>query len=286
MDVADPGAYKQAIASIFTRTSATHDTVGTPLFGHFGSSLVEYVELQRGHRVLDVAAGTGATLFPAARRIAGEGRVIGVDLAPGMVQRLRAEIASRETTNAGMGVADAEDLPFADESFDTVLCGFALFFFPHTGRALGEFWRVLRPGGQLGVSTFAREGQASFERIRRLVFAHVGDPPAPEDKVEFDQPRQLHEALRAARFVGVEVEIFPLELVLPDLDAFLAWLSSMEFRDDLERMDAETLAAFRRSAAADLAPTEGVQEVRLRMDALLTRARKPTDAGHPNPPIG
>lgn len=278
MDDPDPGAYKRAIASIFTRTSTTHDTVGTPMFEHLGSSLVEYVEPRRGYRVLDVAAGTGATLFPAARRVGEGGRVIGVDLAPGMVQQLRARIAARGVTNAAVAVADAEHLPFPDDSFDALLCGFALFFFPHTGRALGEFRRVLRVGGVLGLSTFAREGQASFERIRQGIFAHVADPPAPETKVEFDQPRQLHEALGTARF-EVEVDVSPLELVLPDVDALWGWLWSMEFRDDLERMDAEARAAVRRSMAADLAPSQGATEIRLRMDALLTRARKP--AGGP-----
>lgn len=280
MDAPDPREQKQAIASVFTRTSATHDTVGTPLFAHFGSSLVEYVELREGDRVLDVAAGTGATLFPAARRVGHRGRVVGVDLAPGMVERLRDAIAARGIVNAAVGVADAEDLPFADGSFDAVLCGFALFFFPDPGGALREFRRVLRGGGELALSTFTPEGRASLGWIRQRIFAHMATPPIPEEKVEFDEPRQLHEALDGAGFVGGDVQRSPLEVVLPGFDAWWAWIWSMEFRDYLEQLDPETLATFRESAAVDLAARPGAPEIRMRMDALLTRARKPA---HPTP---
>jgi len=123
VDAADPREQKRAIASVFTRTSATHDTVGTPLFAHFGQMLVDRAELAAGERVLDVAAGTGATLFPTARRVGHGGRVVGIDLAPGMIDRLRAEISARGSSNAEARVADAEELPFGDESFDVVLCG-------------------------------------------------------------------------------------------------------------------------------------------------------------------
>ena len=173
----DTSAYKEAIAAVFTATSASHDTVGT-VFSHFGSLLADRVDLQVGDRVLDVAAGTGATLFPAARRIAGQGRVVAIDLAPGMVDQLSAAIAAGGLTNAEALVADAEDLPFSDESFDAVLCGFALFFFPDTTRALREFRRVLRGAGRLALSTFTREGSASIAGVWERLAPFVA-PPQP-----------------------------------------------------------------------------------------------------------
>jgi ubiquinone/menaquinone biosynthesis C-methylase UbiE len=277
VDAADPREHKEAIASVFSRTSATHDTVGTPLFGHFGQMLVDRAELEAGERVLDVAAGTGATLFPAARRVGHSGRVVGIDLAPGMVDRLRAGIAARGISNTEVRLADAEELPFVDESFDVVLCGFGLFFFPDAAAtALREFRRVLRDGGRLAVSTFTKEGSASFDRIWQQISAHIeGPPPPPENHVRFDGPRQLHEALQSAGFVGIDVVESPLEIGLPDFEAWWAWIWSMEFREYLERMETMTLEHFRHSAAADLATQAGAPEIRIRMDALLTRAWRP-----------
>ncbi len=57
-------------------------------------------------------------------------------------------------TNADVRLMDAEQLAFQDAFFDRVLCGFALFFFPDLDRALGEFYRVLKPGGYLAATTW------------------------------------------------------------------------------------------------------------------------------------
>ena len=246
MGVPEPSTYKEAIARVFTRTSESHDTVGTPLFAHFGPLLVDQAGLRPADRVLDVAAGTGASLFPAARRVGDAGRVIGVDVAAGMVDQLRAGISARGVTNAEAQVADAEDLPFSDASFDAVLCGFALFFFPDAARALAEFRRVLRPNGRLAIATFTKEGSATFDRTWERISADIaGPPPPPADHVDFDEPWQLRDALHGAGFVEVDVMESFLEVVLADVDAWWAWLWSFEFFEYLERMDDETLDSFR-----------------------------------------
>ena len=274
--MSEPGTSKEAIARVFTRTSESHDTVGTPLFAHFGRLLVDQVGLRPADRVLDVAAGTGASLFPAAGRVGDAGHVIGVDFAAGMVDQLRARIAAQGVTNAEAQVADAEDLPFPDASFDAVLCGFALFFFPDAARALGEFRRVLRPNGRLAIATFSKEGSATFDRTWERISAHIAGPPPPSaDHVEFDEPRQLRDALHGAGLVDVDVEESPLEVVLADVDAWWAWLWSFEFFESLERMDGETRDRFRASAAADFAALPGAPEIRMRMDVWPTTARKP-----------
>ena len=69
--------------------------------------------------------------------------------------------ARKRIENAEALVGDAESLPFQDETFEAVICGFGLFFFPDADRALGEIRRVLRPGGQLALSTFTRAGSDS-----------------------------------------------------------------------------------------------------------------------------
>lgn len=276
MEPPHAAAVKRAIAGTFSRTSATHDTVGTPLFADVGSALVASMELGPGDRVLDVAAGTGATMLPSARRVGSNGRVVGVDLAPGMVERLRARVSAEGLPNAAVGVADAERLPFASGSFDALVCGFALFFFPDPDGALKEFRRVLRAGATLGLSTFAPKGRASLDRIRHRIVAHREGPPAPPDTAAFDQPPALRQALETAGFVEVTVEAYPIDLVLPGVDGLWDWLWTMEFGDDLEMMDAQAREAVRRSLAADLAPTGAeAPEIRLPMDALLTRASTP-----------
>jgi ubiquinone/menaquinone biosynthesis C-methylase UbiE len=252
---------KQALADLFSRTSVQHDAVGS-LFGHFGTVLVDHAALQSGERVLDVGAGTGASLFPAAERVGPNGRVVGIDLAPGMVQVLKDRITARGQVNAEALVVDGEALPFPARSFDAVVCAFTLFFFTEPVRALAGFRRVLRSGGRVAISTFTKAGSDSMDRTWELIGAYV-PVPAPVQTPRFDAPRQLVDALTAAGFEGVMVEESPFEVSLPTADAWLAWLRSMEFRDYLEQMDPAQLAGLRASA-----------RLTFPMDAFITTATR------------
>lgn len=274
----DDAALKSAIARLFSATSSDHDSLGPPLFAHFGRLLVERLELKGDERILDVAAGTGATLFPAADRLGNGGRVVAVDLAPGMVDRLQAEIMRRHTANAEAYLADAEALPFRDGLFDALICGFGLFFFPDLERALAEFRRVLRPGGAIAASTFTRLGSTSIDRIWQLISAHAPVPGPSPGVRRLDQADELRDTLTAAGFERVEVEVAPFELTFVDVDEWWAWLWSMEFRESLARLSPTARDRLRRDAAEQLAGGDERASIRFRMDALLTLAHAPPPA--------
>jgi O-methyltransferase/aklanonic acid methyltransferase len=275
---ADDSALKAAIARTFSTTSPYHDSVGPPLFAHFGRSLVARLELRGDERILDVAAGTGATLFPAAERLGDDGRVIGVDLAPGMVDRLKAEIVRRHTVTAEARVADAEALPFDDGAFDALVCGFGLFFFPDVDGALAEFRRVLRPGGAIAASTFTERGSASFDRIWQLISAYAEIPGPAAGLRSLDRADELRDALGAAGFERIDVDVAPFELTFAGVDEWWAWLWTMEFRDSLAPLSPPTLGGLRRYAAEQLADGDERKPIRFQMDALLTLAHAPARA--------
>jgi SAM-dependent methyltransferase len=142
---------KTETVALFSSLATGFDSGGA--FAHFGQRLVEVVGIEPGHRVLDVASGRGAVLFPAAERVGAAGEAAGVDLAEGMVRAANEE-AERRGLGTRVRVMDAERLEFPDGTFDRVLCGFGLMFFPHLDQALAQFRRVLRPRGRLGVSTW------------------------------------------------------------------------------------------------------------------------------------
>lgn len=275
MDAASDDALKRAIARVFTETSTTHDTIGTRLFAHIGVQLVDRLGLTGGEQILDIAAGAGATLLPAAGRLANGGRVEGIDLAPGMVQRLREELVRRHVEHADVRLADAEDLPFDDGSFDAVVCGFGLFFFPNLDRALRECHRVLRPGGTIAASTFARRGSASVDRIWALVGADGSTHRGSPNVQRLDRPGELRVALGTAGFVSIKVERLPYELAFAGFDEWWAWLWTMEFRERLAGMDADSLERVRASAVLKLSDGDERKRISFPMDALLTIARRP-----------
>lgn len=129
---------------------AVVDEVVHPL----GGLLVEAVDVQPGQRVLDVAAGTGTSAIPSARRGA---EVVATDLTPELLAVGRAA-AENEGLELTWQTADAEALPFADADFDVVISSIGVMFAPHHERAAGELVRVCRPGGTIGVLSWTPNG--------------------------------------------------------------------------------------------------------------------------------
>ena len=137
--------------------SSSYDAVAES-FGHFtemvtqplAQTMVALADPSADAQILDVGTGSGIVALAAARRLGGRGCVTGVDLSDGLLAQ-----ASRNAAAAGLETrihlrrGDAEALPFPDQSFDAVLCLFALLHFPAPQTALAEMYRVLKPGGRL-----------------------------------------------------------------------------------------------------------------------------------------
>jgi SAM-dependent methyltransferase len=144
------------------------------IFAEWAPHLVEAAGVVGGQAVLDVACGTGVVARAAAGRMAGRGRVVGLDINEGMLavaRRLRPDIEWRQ--------GDAAELPFEPGSFDVVLCQAALMFFPDRAAALGEMARVATDGGVVAVQVWDRlEAQAGFGAMYEAFTEHLGPAAA------------------------------------------------------------------------------------------------------------
>src|SRR3712207_443505 len=134
--------------------SGNYPAVVDDVVGTLGGVLVETVGVRSGQRVLDVAAGTGTSAIPAARRGA---EVTATDLTPELLDVGRAAAAA-EGVSLTWQTADAEALPYADAQFDVVLSCIGVMFAPHHQQAADELVRVCRPGGTIGVLSWTPEG--------------------------------------------------------------------------------------------------------------------------------
>ncbi|BBY96863.1 class I SAM-dependent methyltransferase [Mycolicibacterium fallax] len=139
-----------------------------------GPALVTACGIGPGHRVLDVAAGTGGTAIPAAATGA---RVTASDLTPELLA------AGRDRAPGGLSlhweVADAEDLPYPDNSFDVVTSSIGVMFAPHHQRAADELVRVCRPGGTIGLIAWTPAG--FIGQMFAVLRPFVPPPPAGAD---------------------------------------------------------------------------------------------------------
>ena len=150
--------------------SGDYAIVGTTL-QIVGEMLCEAIDLRSNQRVLDVAAGNGNATLAAARRFAD---VVSTDYVGALLGRGR-ERAEADRLPVTFQEADAEALPFADDSFDVVLSTFGVMFTPNQQQAANELRRVCRPGGKIGMANWTPEsfiGQL-FQTIGKYI------PPAP-----------------------------------------------------------------------------------------------------------
>jgi SAM-dependent methyltransferase len=131
-----------------------YPALAADLVSGLGPILVEACGASPGDRVLDVAAGSGNAAIPAA--LAGAS-VVASDLTPELFEAGRQE-AARQGAKLEWRQADAEDLPFADGAFDTVLSCLGVMFAPHHQASADELVRVCRPGGTIGLLSWTPEG--------------------------------------------------------------------------------------------------------------------------------
>jgi ubiquinone/menaquinone biosynthesis C-methylase UbiE len=156
--------------------------------------------------VLDIGAGRGAILCEAAERVGTDGRVTGIDIAPGMVDETAAEIARRGLRHAEMRLMDAGALlDLAEATFDHVLCGFAVFFFEDLSGVLREVLRVLKPGGRLGFA-FSRQPDPRWTWYEALLASSgaLKDLPRSPGSGHIRAAGALASAMRHAGFYDVE----------------------------------------------------------------------------------
>src|SRR5215210_434324 len=161
-----------------TRTCRTAWAAGDPasfarLIEPVGPVVLDRIGVGPGVDLLDVGTGTGGSVaIPAALRGA---NVVGLDLAPALFDQAR-----RRAAEAGVEIewveGNAQDLPFADESFDRVVSTFGAMFAPDHERAAGELVRVCRPGGRVAMTTWVNDGYAAG--LFKLNGTFLPPPPA------------------------------------------------------------------------------------------------------------
>lgn len=151
-------------------SSGNYAVVGTTL-QIVGEELCETLDVRAGQRVLDVAAGNGNVSLAAARRWC---EVVSTDYVPALLDGGRARAAA-DGLEIAFREADAEALPFADESFDIVVSTFGVMFTPDQDRAAAELVRVCKHGGKIGLANWTPDG--FIGQLFKTIGKHVPPPP-------------------------------------------------------------------------------------------------------------
>ncbi len=265
----DPQNKKDTLQGVFTRSASSYERIR--YFPIFGEWLVETAQIPEGAQVLDVACGRGAVLFAAAERVGPNGHVTGIDLAEGMARETQMEIQRRGLKQAEARQMDAEHLTFPDSSFDFVLCGFSLQFFPHLSRALSEFRRVLKPDGHIAVTTWASDDErwSWFDDLRNTYGAVI-----KLGSQSLDKPEEIQRWFSQAGFGNIQITSKELDMVYLDEEEWWNVEWSISARAGLEKLSPEALERFKTEASKKVQAQKQADGLHYRLEAFCTVAGK------------
>lgn len=179
------------------------------------ADFVRRLGLISGHRVLDVACGTGNLAVPAAQTGAD---VTGVDIATNLLDQARKRAAA-EGLKARFDEGDAEKLPYADASFDFVISMFGVMFAPRPELAAAELLRVCRPGGRIALANWTPGGFVG--QMFQTIASHVPPPAGMPSPILWGDEAKVRERLGGAcsdlrttpRMIGFEFPFAPADVV-------------------------------------------------------------------------
>ena len=172
---------------------------------------VALASLREGKTVLDLGAGAGFDCFLAADKVGKNGRVIGVDMTPEMLEKARENVKKGDYGNVKFRLGEIENLPVADNSVDVVISNCVINLAPDKRRVFREAFRVLKPGGRLMVSDIVLLKELP-DFIKNSITAYTGCVAGAIQRDEyigaieaagFEGPRVVDEV--SAKWVGEDV---------------------------------------------------------------------------------
>jgi ubiquinone/menaquinone biosynthesis C-methylase UbiE len=227
--------------------------------------------------VLETAAGTGVLTRAIASRAPAHARIVATDLNQPMLDHAKAQ-QSRDG-RIEWRQADAQALPFQDQSFDTVACQFGVMFFPDRVQGYKEARRVLKPGGHFFFNVWDKISENDFADTVTEALAAVfpDDPPRFLARTPhgYHDEKQIRAELKAAGFTNVSIDAMGARSKAPSpLDPATAYCQGTPLRNEIEARDASRLEEATKRAAEALAHRFGKSAIDGRIRAFVISATR------------
>lgn len=209
-----------------TAAEAYEEHMVPQIFGPWAQLVVDLVAPAPGDHVLDVACGTGTAARLAANSVTASGRVVGLDVDPGMIA-----VARRLARDAEVPVewycGSALDMPFQDHTFDLCFCLQGLQFFPERVGGFAEIRRVLKPTGQLVATLWwPLEHNKGHYALAQSLERQGVDASAGRRPFSFGDANEIRETARRAGFREVNLRTEERLVRFPSVEAFVNCLAS------------------------------------------------------------
>ncbi|MDO8788328.1 MAG: methyltransferase domain-containing protein [Sulfuritalea sp.] len=232
------------------------------------AALLAASRLAPGQRVLDLASGPGLLTRSARDAVGDSGLAIASDISEGQLACC---------PDLARVAADGEALPFANRSFDRVLCGLGLMFFPDEQAALREIHRVLRPDGLLAMSVWGRAEEVPLVDTALSCMRRLLPPPkvVRPSIFRFGDAEDLARRLASADYCDIDIR--PHRFTVSFSDAGAYWQGFLDLAggaaESLSRLPVEKQQALAAAVSEDLAPHAVAEGYRLTSSVLIATAR-------------
>ena len=250
--------------------------LGPVLFDPYAADLVSRLNVSADASVLELACGTGIVTRRLRDRLGSEVRLIATDLNDAMLSYAARKFKPEDAIEWKQ--ADAADLPFADQSFDAVVCQFGLMFVPDKERALSETYRVLKPGGTFLFNVWDAIEYNELAHIAHTIitdFFEDNPPDFYEVPFSFHDVETINSFLSAAGFSEMQFVLLRLPAVSPSAEEAARGLVHGNPVINLLRERSESSIPEIEAAVADTVADQcGDDPVCARMQALICNASK------------
>ncbi len=271
-----PSERKQQITLGFDLASTGYDKPALRLLPTCAKRLVELAKLQSGHKVLDIATGTGTAAIAITNQVGSTGKIVGIDLAPEMLKQAQKKIAAAGLKNIELRQEDAEQLSFNDNSFDAVLCASGIFFLPDMLAGLRDWQRVTRSGGLVAFSSF---NETAFKPMSTRFRTQIENYGAlfPSASGRLDTPEKCFNLMQEIGFEEIEIQTEQLGYYLSSIDEWWELVWNAGFRIPLSQIPAEKLEQFKAEHLAAIETLMTDQGIWLDVETIFVMGKKPLD---------
>jgi ubiquinone/menaquinone biosynthesis C-methylase UbiE len=226
--------------------------------------------------VLEIGVGSGRLTNHLVKKLSKEAKLTAIDINPNMLDIAQHKV---NAANVKFEVADAQELPFLDNSFDLVICQFSFMFLPNKQKGFNEAWRVLKPGGQFLFITWDKAENNITVHISQqtiLQFLQVA-PPAYFGKAysAMNNPDELLNYTKYAGFENGKVEKITLEGKCPcAMDAVIGFVEGNSIIKEILKEGPELLQTIKKSIVSKINDQVGQDPIRSELNAWVGECYK------------
>ncbi len=226
--------------------------------------------------VLEIGAGTGRLTNHLSKKIGLDAKLIAIDINPAMLDIAKQKV---NEPNVEFQVADAQNLPFPDNSFDFVVCQFGFMFLPEKQKGFNEAWRVLKPGGQFVFVTWDKaENNITLHISQQTILHFLKATPPPffgRAYSSMNNPDELRSYATVAGFENVIVQKITLEGQSPTaMDAAIGFVEGNAIIHEILKEGPELLQTIETTIVAKINEQVSKDPVRSELNAWFGEAFK------------